>query len=211
MRRLEPELFSTPRTVALSGGFTHYPQFPFRNGIVQRVMGQPVGAALELPGEQSSGHHSRRSADDNWRTWCSSKVNLMVPSMTDLPHRFFDALLSGNVPLVPRWVQPFFQHFDFSGFERLPVVWFDHADLRDMAPRVAQAVALFDRTGSAGIAQRHRWVREHHMLENRIEHILLQVQALLAERTPPPALQATVAPAAAAASTSRSDILETTA
>ena len=179
MPRLEPLLYSTPRTVRLSGGFTHYPQFPFRNGIVQRVMQQPVGAALELPTGASAAHHSHRSADDNWRVWCSSKVNLMVPSMADLPHRFFDALLTGNVPLVPRWVAPFFDAFDFSAFQQPPFVWFDHADLADMSGVVARAEALFDSEGNAGIAQRHRWVRDQHLLDNRIEHILRHAQELL--------------------------------
>ena len=182
-QRLEPLLFSTKRSVQLSGGFTDYPQFPFRKGIVQRAMAQPVGAALELSLGQSAAHHSRRSVDDNWRVWCSSKVNLMVPTMTDLPHRFFDSLLTGNVPLVPRWVQPFFELFDTSGFDHQPWVWFDHADLDDLAPRVAQAVELFDREGEAGIAQRHRWVRDRHMLENRIERILETAATLVQGRS----------------------------
>lgn len=181
-QRLEPLLYTTERSVALSGGFTHYPQFPFRNGIVRRIMSQPVGAALELPGQGGGGHHTRRSADDNWRVWAQSKVNLMVPTMTDLPHRFFDALLTGNVVLAPRWIQPFFAQFDFSAFDRPPVVWFDHADLADMAPRVAEAVALFDAEGRAGIAMRHRWVRDHHLLEHRLERMLDEAQALVRGR-----------------------------
>ena len=179
-RALAPLLYSTARDTGLSGGFTAYPQFPFRNEIVRTAMRQPVGAALELPLESSGQHHSVRSKEENWAVWCGSKVNLVVPTLTDLPHRFFDALLTGNIPLVPRYLEVFFSHFDFSGFSQAPVVWFDYADLNDLGPLVRRAVAMFDAAGKNGIAQRHRWVLEQHMMEHRLERILDDVARLTA-------------------------------
>jgi hypothetical protein len=173
---LEPLIYSTSRTTDLSGGFSHYPDFRFRAAIVETVMAQPVGSALEMPAEGTPQHHARRSKEENWRVWCGSKANLMVPTLTDLPHRFFDALLTGNVPLVPRYLAPFMDRFDFSSFAELPFVWFDYADLPDMAPLVARACAKFDREGAHGIAQRHLWVRGHHMLEHRLDSILDDVR-----------------------------------
>ena len=178
-RRFESKLYSTPRRIDLSGGFTCYPQFPFRQSIVRKVMTQEIGHALELPEENAVEHHSVRSKEENWEVWASSKANLMVSTLTDLPHRFFDALLTGNIPLVPRYLQVFFSHFDFSSFAQDPVVWIDYSDLPDMQDKVRQAVAMFDAGGKNGIAERHRFILEHHMMENRLETILDDVHQLL--------------------------------
>lgn len=178
-RRFEHLLYSTPRRLELSGGFTRYPQFPFRQSIVQKVMAQEVGHALELPQEDTPQHHSVRTKEENWVVWAGSKSNLMVSTLTDLPHRFFDALLTGNIPLVPRYLQVFFAHFDFSGFAQVPVVWFDYSDLHDMQDKVRQAVAMFDAGGKNGIVERHRFILQHHMMENRLESMLDDVHQLL--------------------------------
>lgn len=178
-RRFAPRLYDTPRRIDLSGGFTRYPQFPFRQTIVQKVMAQEIGHALELPAEDAVEHHSVRTKEENWAVWASSKSNLMVSTLTDLPHRFFDALLTGNIPLVPRYLQVFFSHFDFSAFREAPVVWFDYSDLADMQDKVRQAVAMFDAAGKNGIAERHRFILEHHMMENRLETMLDDVHQLL--------------------------------
>ncbi len=178
-RRFEPKLYAKSRQIDLSGGFTRYPQFPFRQSIVEKVMAQKVGESLELPSENTVQHHSVRSKEENWEVWASSKANLVVSTLTDLPHRFFDALLTGNIPLVPRYLQVFFSHFDFSQFSHMPVVWFDYADLPDMTDKVAQAVAMFDAAGKNGIMQRHRFILDQHMLENRFETILDDVHQLL--------------------------------
>lgn len=177
-RSLGEGLASAARPVRLSGGFINYPQFGHRNSIVRTIMKQRIGRHLRMYEYNGPNHFVKQTPQERWNEWMSSKANLVVPTLSDLPIRVFDALLTGNVPLIPRNLAHVFAGMDQATIRELPIVWFDYSDLRDMAPLVAKACNEFDAGGADGIWMRHRYALDNHMMEDRIESILDDISAL---------------------------------
>jgi hypothetical protein len=170
-------LASAARPVRLSGGFIYYPQFPHRNNIVRTIMKQKIGRDLRMY-EQDYNYFLNQTPEERWNDWMSSKANLVVPTLSDLPIRVFDALLTGNVPLIPRNLAHAFASMDQATIRELPIIWFDYADLPDMASLVKKACNEFDSGGADGIWMRHRYALDNHMMEDRIQTILDDISAL---------------------------------
>ena len=170
---------AAPRPVRLSGSFFHYPQFEHRNAIVQRLKAQSFGGDLKMSEEGSgTGSYLAKTPEDKWAEWAASKANLIVPTLSDLPIRLFDALLTGNIPLLPRTIAHVFTPDERRALAAMPVVWFDYADLADMGPLVDRACDLFDAEGIDGILRRHRYALQTHMIESRIATLLDDLRAL---------------------------------
>jgi hypothetical protein len=165
------------RPIRLSGGFYFYSAFEHRNVAVRRMMAEPFGSHLKS-GERVANDYVKKAPEEQWSEWASSKVNLIVPVLSDLPIRFFDALLTGNIPLLPRSLAHTLADIDPLTLQNLPVVWYDYADLADMSRLVDEACDLFDAGGAEGIYRRHRFALDHHMAEDRIESVLDDIAAL---------------------------------
>ena len=170
---------SCERPVRLSGSFLHYPKFHHRNRIVERLMTQGDGAALRmLDTSGGTAAYVAKSASDKWQEWTSSKVNLVVPTLSDLPIRIFDALLTGNVPLLPRTIAHVFSPAEHRALADMPVLWFDYADLPDIVDLVAIACARFDGEGMLGVLRRHRYALDTHLIEDRLQTMVADLRTL---------------------------------
>src|SRR5690606_34337897 len=119
-----------------------------------------------------------RTADDRWLDWARHKVGLILPFRRDLSTRFFDSLLTGQVPLVPAQCADFDQVVDPATARQLPVV-----RIPDIAPPAVEAgwreaLALYDRDGVNGARRRHRYALEHHHIAHRLAPICAEIRFL---------------------------------
>jgi hypothetical protein len=174
-RGLGEGLAAAARPVHLSGAFTYYPKFGHRNIMVRKIMQQKIGIDLKM---RKPGDYQKLTPEERWNDWISSKANLAVPTLSDLPIRVFDALLTGNIPLIPRHLAHVFVGTDQATIRELPIIWFDYTDLADMAPLVEKACNEFDSRGADGIWMRHQYALNNHMVEDRVGSILDDIGAI---------------------------------
>ncbi len=147
-----------PRSDRLYGGFVEYPGFA-RNDFIRACMALiPAHALILRPPTQARDiqHFDVATRRERLAEWMGYKCSLVCALTEDVPIRIFDALLAGQIPLVP---------YNLNGFDRLvspalqaelPVVRFDSHDVASVEPAWQRAIALFDRAGAAGAARRHR-------------------------------------------------------
>ena len=163
------------RRDALYGGFVRYETAHKRNTLIGQLIAAGHSNAYFLE-ESDLRRYFDLSRDERFRQWASHKTSLCIPLSGDLSMRFFDALLTGQVPLVPDDVYDFDQVVPEEVQSELPVVRFRGYSLDAVTEAHARALAAFDQGGDAGIMRRHRFALENHMFSNRIRLILSSVR-----------------------------------
>lgn len=165
------------RSNQLYGGFVAYEGFR-RNHFIQAVTARLPDSALVLrpPSEARDIQHfdpaTRRA---RMIEWMGHKCSLVCALTEDIPIRVLDALLAGQIPLVP---------YNLNGFDRLispahqaslPVVRYDPYDVASVEAAWLTAIERFDQAGVAGAAQRHRFVLDGHLMKHRVTDVIQTV------------------------------------
>jgi hypothetical protein len=123
-----------------------------------------------------------QSAGERWYDWASHKVGLILPVMCDLPLRFFDSLLVGQVPLVPTWCHDLDHVVPVAMQETLPIIRFGTATVEAVEIAWQEAIRRFDADGEAGMLRRHTYALENHHLVNRLEAICSQISDIATQK-----------------------------
>jgi hypothetical protein len=160
------------RSGALSGHFSLYASAPQRNRLVVEAMRHWPDADLSL---RRGWRYHTRSPRDRFLCWRRFKCSVVLPVHGDLAMRFFDALASGQVPIVPRDILDFDRVIPPDVQASLPVVRLERYDFDALRAAHAEAIAAFDRGGEAAAAERQRFVLEQHTLAHRIRDIVAHV------------------------------------
>jgi hypothetical protein len=171
LERLYEDCRDEKRSDALTGHFGWYPVARKRNVFVDQVRRHWPEAELTLDFLFLHDYHAR-SERERFLTWRGYKTSVALPVAGDLSNRFFDALASGQVPIVPRDIIDFDRVISPKEQERLPVVRLEAYTLEALREAHAAAIAAFDRGGEAQAAERHRFTLAHHMLAHRIRDIV---------------------------------------
>jgi tetratricopeptide (TPR) repeat protein len=169
------------RRDSLSGGFVRYGFADKRNGLVeelQRAGVEGVGFIEEDALETYFGV----SPGERFAQWAAHKTSLCVPLSGDLSQRLFDALLTGQVPLVPPDLHDLDAVVPPALQKRLPIVRFEEYSAAAVREAHRAALELFDRDGPAGARRRHRYALANHMFKTRIASVLLSVRRRVAEQ-----------------------------
>lgn len=80
---------------SLSGGFTYYPEFSYRNRIINKV-------STLYPLVKFTNGYGGLSDFERIQTYLNSIAQLVVPVFNGVPNRLFDVLITGGVPIVTR-------------------------------------------------------------------------------------------------------------
>ncbi len=183
-RRAAASLFARhrnrPRHDALHGGYVAWKITPERAAFVRKLQRGLSGHALRLLNGQGRQDYFELGPEDRWLDWAGHKVGLILPFQKDLSTRFFDSLLTGQVPIVPIWCQDFENVIDDAAAKALPVVRLADESLPAVKEAWAEAVRRYDSDGAAGAERRHRYALENHHLIHRLAPICHQVRALAA-------------------------------
>ena len=134
------------------GKYYPYEQFLFRNKIVNTLEKTYPNISLI-----KNDFHSL-SQSEKWEEWSSHKLHWIIPVLNDLPIRFFDALVTGGVPLVPRGLIPYIQALQipeefYSSYGPLDVI--------EPQQFIEENLKKFEELGDAGITKRHQFALEH--------------------------------------------------
>ena len=169
-----------PRDNALQGGYVAWNIKQERADFVRQLIEGLDGHALRLLGGNGRSRYFAQTPEDRWLDWATHKAGLILPFQKDLSTRFFDSLMTGQVPIVPDWCADFAKVIDDATAASLPVVRLAEESVPAVKRAWAEAVARYDEDGVAGAERRHHYALENHHLIHRLAPICLQVRALAA-------------------------------
>ncbi|WP_075222855.1 glycosyltransferase family 2 protein [Acuticoccus yangtzensis] len=164
------------RDERLYGGFVRYNMGSKRNQLVLDLIGTDAPHALYLLDEMNLAPYFGKSAGERFADWCGYKTSLCLPLRNDLSQRFFDAWLTGQIPVVPRGLVPALEFLGADALERHVAVFEDYTPAAVHAAH-AEALAKWNAAGQDGADARHALARDHHMFANRVSEIIDKVLA----------------------------------
>lgn len=165
-----------PRFDALYGGFIRYSMASKRNQLITRLVEQGMQGVYFLE-EHALDRYFGLPLEERFEQWASHKVSLCLPLDGDLSQRLFDALVAGQVPLVPRDVYDLDHVITPDLQEALPIIRFDSYEADAVMAAYDTARRRFDQQGASGIRRRHGYSLEH-MFVPRIRTILCELKGV---------------------------------
>lgn len=138
---------------------------------VEDILSQSVETALQIHDARDPAGGSGPTPVERFQEWARYKTSLCLPVRNDLPQRFFDAWLTGQVPVAPAALRPALSGID-PAFVEENAAFFDSYDVADIEAAAAHARALFDNGGEAAMKARHIEAVSRQMLPHRIKTII---------------------------------------
>jgi hypothetical protein len=163
-----PEGLPQNRVDSLFGGFVRYEWLSERNEFIERMMSATPGHALSLRGGQLLDDYFRMPVEDRLDVWVRHKVHLVAPVARDMSSRAFEALITGQIPLVPTDVPDLDVVVPRDLQASLPILRYAPRSVESAKEAWREALARFDAGGVAGVAARHAFARDHHSLTARL-------------------------------------------
>jgi hypothetical protein len=120
--------------------------------------------------------------EERFGRWASHKASICVPVGGDLAQRFFDSLVTGQIPLVAPDIADLDRYISRELQERLPVLRFRDYTADAVREALDTAVRLFDRDGEEGARRRHRYALEQHMFTSRVRSLIETADSLTGMR-----------------------------
>ena len=161
------KLKAVPRSDALSGGFVRY-DFSPRQAVLDRLVQEMPESAISILPRDRQQEFFDQDPETRLRSWMTSKVSLMLPVYRDLSLRVFDALLAGQTLIAPRDLPDLDRVLPAAMQRELGIVRFDAPEPEPIRAAWREALAIFNAQGEAGIRRRHLFVRDGHMMTNRV-------------------------------------------
>ena len=166
---LASEFLLKPRSDALYGHFTRYgvPRDALADACQKMIEGVNIECKPSL--DPSIHDYFKISESNRFADWSAHKVSLNLSINNDVPLRIFDALLTGQIPLVSRNVTGFERLFSEAEQQKLPILRFSIEHPTAIKAAWHRALMRFNNDGTGGIHRRYECARRHHLLENRLK------------------------------------------
>jgi tetratricopeptide (TPR) repeat protein len=175
---LYASLVGLKRRDQLYGGFVRYAFAKKRNNLIEDLTNEGHKGVSFLE-ETNLAKYFDLSSHDRFEEWMSHKVSICLPLAGDLSQRLFDALLTGQVPIVPSDVRDLDAVISPELQAKLPIIRFNKYDASEVLAAHRLALDRFNSDGDEGALRRHRFVLEGHTFSARIREILRISQTLL--------------------------------
>jgi len=168
---------SNSRSDSLYGGYVSWP-IGQRNTLLRSLKGELPLNAITLIGPATRESYFRMSSEDKFKQWASYKVSVAIPLMNDLSMRVFDALIAGQVPLVPESCYDLDAVIPAEIQASLPIIRFEEMSVSAIAKAWHTAVRRYDELGTEGVYKRHAFARDYHHISVRLGQIARYVLKL---------------------------------
>jgi len=174
----EIETFSSlpetaPRLDELYGGFGAYDVGLQRSLFVGSLMERLEWHALSIRHIQSADDpYFAQSAAERYAEWRRHKVSLAAAINQDIPIRIFDALATGQIPIIPDNIANLDWVILPEDQAQLGIERFTAGDTGSAISAWRHALANFDRLGSQGVLDRVSYFLSRHSLPCRLERMI---------------------------------------
>ena len=159
------------RSGRLLANYVNY-SWAWRSGILKDLQSLAPEVEVRLLPADDRRQYFDKSSSHRFATWLRNKATLILPIDRDLSTRVFDALLAGQVLVVPKIIEDFDDVIDRKTQEGLGIIRINDLEIDTIRKAAVLAEAVFDQQGEDGAFRRHSYALDNHMLENRIELIL---------------------------------------
>ena len=146
------ESAAVSRSADLYGGFVEYAFEPARTEFLHKVMETLPRHALSILSETNLKAYFGRTEKDRFSEWCRYQTSLVLPLRNDLSQRVFDALLAGQIPIVPEEIADLDQVIPPELQESLPILRFRMKDPVQCRRRPSEGAGEFLPDGGCGCA-----------------------------------------------------------
>jgi hypothetical protein len=157
-----PDLPSLVRDEKPLGLHSFYERFKYRNSILATVSQQYSTVGL------LNKDYFGQTPLQRWEEWAAHSVHWIAPVFNDLPIRFFDALLTGGIPIVPLGLRPYLEYLnvppDFYCF-------YSPSEVLDARLVVDRANSQFKNQGPIGVRNRSEFCLRGYHVDKNIERI----------------------------------------
>lgn len=170
--RLKLNDYCNNKREIISGFHRFYPQFHFRNEIVRAF----ADCFPHSVGFTPKNTYNPKDYLANFEYWSSYALSLIAPVSGDIPIRFFDALMSGGMPLTPYYLTP---ELDRIGVPRDFYTSYDFCDLDNVSEFVEFAYQRYLKMGSCGIRERMLFASGNHHVNSRLGAIIHSVHSFM--------------------------------
>ena len=160
------ELVVCKRSEEPLGKYYFYEKFIYRNKVIS-TLAQSYPTISLLNGD----FHSL-SQEQKWAEWCSHKLHWVIPVLNDLPIRFFDALITGGLPIVPNGLKPFIAAL---GVPENFYLTYGPLDILNPKDLISRSNRVFDSEGKNGITERYQYALENFHIDTIVKKIIAAV------------------------------------
>ncbi len=143
------DVATIPRCDTPFGPHSYYPDFKYRNQLVATFSQYSPGIRLQVTTETNG--FLKKSPLDRWVEWASHKIHLIAPVSNDIPNRFFDALITGGLPLVPTGLRT---HLLSLGIPEHHFLCYSPTDILAPPAFFSKALSKFESEGEEGCRER---------------------------------------------------------
>ena len=177
-----------PRKDELYGGFVEYANLGVeRTSLVKDCIDTFERHALSLrTPEKMQEEYFPRADEERFVEWMEHKVSLALPIDRDIPCRVFDALVSGQIPIVPTKIEGFDDLISRELQDSLPVFRLESDSPVEIWEIYQKALCAYDSEGLEGGKRRHLYALENHMMVHRMGEIVRKLKGMGRSVSAPP-------------------------
>lgn len=168
---------STPRGDRLLVNYVDYPFSP-RSQLLHRIKAEVPEAHVLLMDPNERSRYFSKSRQERFLEWMDHKSTLILPVERDLSTRVFDALLAGQILLVPDTIADFDAVIPPATQSALGILRLRDLEMATIRQAAAEAQDIYAAQGMDGVLARHRYVLDNHMIVHRLRSMLLAVKAV---------------------------------
>jgi hypothetical protein len=115
------------------------------------------------------------SPDTKWQEWRNHKLHWIIPVLNDLPIRFFDALITGGIPLIPSGLRPFVESLQVP---KEYYATYGPLDILNPQALIEKQNKRFDLLGDSGILDRHEFALSHFHVDVILDKLISRTKEL---------------------------------
>lgn len=145
------QIFNLKRIKQPLGMHNYYEKFKYRNSIATTL-----GQKLNSVNLNVENFHTR-SPIDRLSEWTNHTCHWIIPVNNDLPIRFFDALITGGIPIIPSGL---IQYMNFLGIPKDFYVTYEAADIINPKNVIDNANYIFEKGKTQGVIKRFNYCFE---------------------------------------------------
>ena len=170
----------TPRAHKALVNYVDY-EFSWRSALLRELAASCRNAHVLLMPAQDKSRYFRKTRRERLVEWLRYKATVILPVDKDLSTRVFDALLAGQIPVVPSIIRDFDRVIPPQVQQELGIVRVNELSLSAIQPAIDEALRRFDQMGIEGVERRQQFALGKHMLPNRIAE-MMETLALVARQ-----------------------------
>ncbi len=156
-------LFRSSRQIGPLGKHHLYERFTYRNRILATLSKKYESIGFTV------GRYHEKTQVEKWQEWTAYKLHFICPVWNDLPIRFFDALISGGMPLVPMSLRPY---LDSLSIPSKHYYLYSPSDILHPERLVTAGCNRFDELGNDGIIERHSYALREFNVDTTLKRII---------------------------------------